>query len=106
MIARPDPNHSLIKDCFWEYNFTAADVKKIIKSGNMREKQFLFEKILANSTHLFRDLKIFTRDNLEILIGSYTVPAFNREYLSRRKNMVEYHFFNQELTIEELKWTV
>jgi len=51
--------------------------------------------------HLFRDLKIFPKDTLEILINNYKVPNFNQEYLSKRKNMVEYHFLKQEL-----KWTI
>jgi len=109
MIARPDPTYAkyqqLLKDCFWEYNFTPADLNKIITSDNVREKQFLFEKILANSTQLLHDLKIFPQAELKFLVDRYKVPTFNHEYLARRKNIVEYHFFNQELTIEELKWT-
>lgn len=109
MIARPDPTHAkyqqLLKDCFWEYHFTPADIDTMITSDNLREKQFLFEKILANSTQLLHDLTIFPKAELKLLVDRYTVPTFNHEYLARRKNIVEYHFFNQELTVEELKWT-
>ena len=94
----------LIKDCFWEYDVTSADLVKMITSGNLQEKQFLFEKILANSTQLLHDLKIFPKDELEMLADSYKVPNFNHEYLSRRLNIIKYHFFDQKLMVEELKW--
>ncbi len=96
--------YQLLKDCFWEYDFTADDIDKIIVSGDVSEKKFLFGKILANSTWLLKDLKLFPKDELKSLLHDYTVPEFNSEYLSRRKNIAEFYFFDQELKIEELKW--
>ena len=96
--------HQLLKDCFWEYDFTADDIDKIIASGDDSEKKFLFGKILANSTWLLKDLKLFLDDGLKSLLNNYTVPEFNSEYLGRRKNIAEFYFFDQELNIEELKW--
>ncbi|MCK5914698.1 MAG: hypothetical protein KAG92_01050 [Deltaproteobacteria bacterium] len=94
----------LIDDCFWDYNFTDKDIDRIATSDDLKQKRFLFEKILANSTWLLKDLKIFPKDQLEQLLSDYVAPNFNYDYLARRKDIVEFHFFGKELSIEELKW--
>ena len=94
----------LLRDCFWEYDFSAEDIGRIVESGSFKEKLFLFEKILANSTDLLLDLQIFDKEELRRLLDSYSVPSFNHDYLKRRKNIVEYFFFDEPLDIEELKW--
>ena len=94
----------LLKDCFWEYDFSSDDINRIIAADDFQEKRFLFGKILANSTQLLKDLKIFPKDELKSLLSDYTIPEFNSEYLRRRKNIVGFYFFDQELKLEELKW--
>lgn len=94
----------MIKDCFWEYNFTLEDIQKLSLSDNSREKEFLFEKILLNSTNLFSDLKIFDSKNLANLISNYKVPSFNSAHAFKRKNLAEVYFLNKPLVINELKW--
>jgi len=93
----------ILKDCFWEYDFSIDDIKKLA-IGDEREKSFLFEKILLNSTVLFNALKIFDNDTLKILIENYKVPKFNDAYISKRKNMAEVYFLNKPVTVNELKW--
>lgn len=39
----------IINDCFWDYNITINDIDNIIKSNNLKEMLFLFEKIIVNS---------------------------------------------------------
>ncbi len=95
---------TILKDCFWEYNFSKEDIVKLAKSQNIAEKKFLFEKILANSTMLIKSMEIFDKNNLKELIESYQIPMFNKDYLSRRLNMLEFYFLNKPLTINELKW--
>ena len=94
----------LLNDCFWEYNFSPEEIDMIIKSEDFQKNRFLFAKILANSTQLLKDLKLFPKERLLSLLESYIVPRFNHEFLARRKNIVEFHFFRQPLNIEELKW--
>lgn len=94
----------LINDCFWEYDFRPNDIIKMIRSDDFQKKKFLFGKILANSTQLLKDLKIFSKEDLQSLVNAYVVPEFNYKFLYRRKNIVEFYFFNKELMIEELKW--
>jgi hypothetical protein len=71
----------------------------------MREKSFLFDKIIQNSGRLFIDLNIFKKENLKQLIEEYKIAEFNNDYLSRRKNLAEVYFFDKPLLIDELKWT-
>lgn len=100
-----DIYHEIAKDCFWEYSFSADEIGKLFKSTDQKEKQFLFEKILLNSHELFRDMKLFDREDLRKMIEGYVVPRFNKEYIYRRKNILEYYFLGKSLDIEELKWS-
>jgi len=105
MTAAKKKNYDrLIKECFWEYNFTPDEIDKLIHSDNINEQLFVFEKILANSTDLLNDMELFDLKDLETLVEKYVVPTFNYAYLARRKNIVEYYFFDKPLEIEELKW--
>ncbi len=70
---------NIIKDCFWDLDFTDKDLADIINSKDIKKK-FLFDKILLNSTNLFIDLKIFNSDDLKILIEKFEVPNFNYDY--------------------------
>ena len=64
----------------------------------------LFEKILLNSTSLLKDLMLFDRNQLKILLENYKLPKFNAEYAFRRKNMADVFFFDKPLLVDELKW--
>jgi len=61
---------------------------------------------LLNSTNLFKDLSIFKREDLRILLEQYRVPDFNRDYIFKRKNMAEAFFFDKPLEVRELKWII
>ena len=95
---------NIIKNCFWEYNFSEADIISLAKSKDRQEQMFLFSKILENSQELIKSMKIFDKSDLKSLIESYRVPTFKHEYMARRFNIVEYYFLNKLLTINELKW--
>ncbi len=92
------------KDCFWDYNFSDEEIIKLATSNDIKEKSFLFQKILLNSTAFLSDLKIFKKDDLIDLINSYKVPKFNHDYIFRRKNMAEVYFLDKPLLVDELKW--
>ncbi len=99
-----DKYQQLIEDCFWDYDFRADDIAGITSSDDFQKKKFLFGKILANSTQLLKDLKIFSQEDLQSLVDAYSVPDFNHEFLCRRKNIVEFYFFNKKLMLEDLQW--
>lgn len=92
------------KECFWDLNISSDDIKNILINNDSKKVNLLFEKILLNSTALFKDLEIFDKKELETLLENYKVPRFNGEYAFRRKNMAEVYFFDKPLLIDELKW--
>ncbi len=94
----------IVKDCFWDLMISHDEIDTILKGDDSRKQNMLFEKILLHSTSLFKDLEIFDKSQLEILLANYKVPSFNAEYTFRRKNMAEVYFFDKPLLIDELKW--
>ena len=96
----------ILKECFWDMDISKETIKNIVNGKNIREKSFLFDKIIKNSGRLFIDLNIFKKEELEKLIENYKVPNFNKNYISRRKNLAEVYFLNKPLLIDELKWIV
>jgi hypothetical protein len=92
------------KECFWDMNISESEVMNIITGQDFRKKQFIFEKILLNSTKLFKDLKVFDIKDLKTLLDKLDIPQFNSGFILRRKNLVDVYFFDAELLIEELKW--
>ena len=94
----------LLKECFWEFGFSPQDIEDLFESRSWEDQQFLFEKILANSTELLVDMELFDMPRLEQLIMAYAVPTFNHSFLLRRKQILEYYFLGSPMQIEELKW--
>jgi len=94
----------LKKECFWEYDFSDEEILGLANSENPKEQSFLFQKILLNSTTLFKDLKIFKIDDLSKLLTDYRVPTFNHDYIFKRKNIAEVYFLDKPLLVNELKW--
>lgn len=100
-----DINYTRIKkDCFWDMNMSKSDMITIVQSNDKRKKKMLFEKILLNSTALFKDLKIFELSDIKYYLENYTIPKFNNQYAFRRKNLAEVYFLDKPLLIDELKW--
>jgi len=95
---------NILKECFWEYSFNIDDIQALAKSQDKQEQMFLFSKILGNAKELFKSMDIFEKNDLKTLIESYKIPTFNRDYMARRINMLEYYFLDKPLTINELKW--
>jgi len=94
----------ILKDCFWDLNLSESDIKEIIQGDDERKKMMLFEKILLSSTAFFKDLEIFSKNELKKLLENYTLPSFNKDFAFRRKNMAEVYFFDKALLISELQW--
>ena len=96
----------IIKDCFWDMDFNVDEISGIVLGNDFKEKIFLFDKILLNSTKFFASLKIFSKEDLEKLIKDYKLPDFNTSIAKRRLNLVEVYFLGMPLKIKELSWTV
>jgi len=78
------------KECFWDVAMSRERFDELVNAQDTKKKQYLFEKILLNST--------------KILVSNMLISQFNRAHILRRKNLVEVYFFNKELQIDELKW--
>lgn len=91
------------KECFWDFEISSKDILAMA-TGNAANQKLLFSKILENSTELLQDLELFSLETLSILLNEYSIPKFNYNYLFRRKNIVEVHFFHKPLLIKELQW--
>ena len=96
----------IIKECFWDLNISAEDIRNILSAPDNRSKSFLFEKILANSTKLLSDLQLFDKITLKTMLEEYKPGQFNHDYLFKRKNIAQVFFFDEPLLIDELKWQI
>ena len=92
------------KECFWDSDITEKMFYDTILSEDTRKKQYIFEKILLNSTKMLKDLTVFPKKDLKKLLDNVNISTFNKEYILRRKNLAEVYFFDKELQIDELKW--
>ncbi|MEI7590862.1 MAG: hypothetical protein WCJ49_06090 [Deltaproteobacteria bacterium] len=99
-----DNYQRIAKECFWDLQVSADDICQIVAGTDFSKKQFLFEKILLNSTRLFNDFSLFPNGDLDVLLENYKVPQFNNAYIAKRKNIAEVYFFNKPLIVDELKW--
>ncbi|MEA2103779.1 MAG: hypothetical protein U9P79_03950 [Candidatus Cloacimonadota bacterium] len=98
---------NIIKDCFWDYDFTLEQIIKIAKTEDFRMKKFLFEKILLNSHDMIRSLKIlFTQEDLIKLVDSFKVPEFNFKYIKHRYLIAKYFITGEKVNIPELEWKI
>lgn len=87
----------ILKECFWDFEFTAEDILRIVKSGSFKEKMFLFEKIIPNSTNMLKALKIFAKDDLYKLLEKYKIPSFNHKLLQKRVSIAMFVFLTGTL---------
>lgn len=94
----------IAKECFWDLHITPDAIETILRSDDERQKAFLFEKILLNSTHVLADLKLFEPDDLRKLLENFKIPTFNYAHIFRRKNIADVYFLGKPLLIDELKW--
>ena len=92
------------KECFWDVAMSKKAFFDILGSQDMKQKQYIFEKILLNSTKMLIDLKTFNKNELKDLTENIKISNFNKAHILRRKNLVEVYFFDKELQIDELKW--
>ncbi len=97
---------SIIKECFWEYQFKADDLLKIALGDNEREQQFLYGIIFENSTNTIKALRIFPKKTLFRLIKSQNSQTFKHRFLERRLKIIKYHFLKEKVSIPGLEWQI
>jgi hypothetical protein len=94
----------IIKESFWDYNFTVYEIKEICQSNNLKNKKFVFEKILKNSTEILIDITIFTENDIIKLLKEFKPPKFNYDFINRRFKILKRLILKEEVEIMELSW--
>jgi len=97
---------TIIKECFWDYDFSENDISNILENGSEKEKIFIFSKILENSCNVLKALKIFNDIELSELLRLYKVPKFNSDFLNKRYKIIKYLILKESVDIPELKWRI
>lgn len=96
--------NQLIKDCFWDYNISEADIHKILESSDWRKKEKLFSKIIYNSTDKARTLQaLFDKETLTKLFSKFTV-TYNDKYIYRYILVLKNIILGENNHIESLAW--
>lgn len=94
----------ILDDCFWDYEFTADELKKMATHSTQAEKRFLFSKIVEHSTDVLNDLEIFSLDDQKALLQEYKVPSFKNDYLAKRNAVLRHFILGEKSYIKELAW--
>jgi hypothetical protein len=94
----------IVKECYWDYDITADDIKNITTLDNMREKKKLFDKIIYNSSHKYLDLTtLFDKVTLRKLFDSFEI-TYNNDFISRQILLLRNLIFEEENIIKVLEW--
>lgn len=95
-----------MKEVFWgDYKIDKKEVIKLIKNGNNFDKNFLFEKILYNSSNILKDLNYFTKKDLTELLKNYKIKnSYKKNFILKRLKILKYLYLGQKQDIKELKW--
>ncbi len=99
-----DVYYQLIKDCFWDYDVTEDIIRDMINSGDLRQKQMLFSKIIYNSTDKARTLQVlFSNETLQKLFSGFK-SSYNHKYIDRHILMLRNILLGENNFIESLQW--
>ena len=93
----------IIRDCYRDYNIFGNDIIEIINSDNFRLKQKLFSKIIYNSKDRLNALLIFSREDLEKLLNSFS-PGYNEREINRHFYVLRNIYLNEKNKVEGLEW--
>ena len=94
---------SMIRDCLWDYSISKPELQSIITGGDMKKKQWLFNRIVYNSQDKIGDLLLFSKKDLCTLFDGFTFSHRSgltwEVYMALRNTML-----NERQYIEKLQW--
>lgn len=96
----------ILRDCMWDCHISARDIERILSSGNEKELNWLFGKILYNSREPVMALRLFRQDQLKRLFKEFVVPRYNRNFIERRFLILRFLFVGEKAKIRGLEWTI
>ncbi|MFA6654020.1 MAG: hypothetical protein WC212_01185 [Candidatus Delongbacteria bacterium] len=95
----------IIKECYWDYNVTAAEILNLSKNGTLRDKKKILEKIIYNSSSKMHDLMLlFDKDELLKMFNEFKPGDFCS---SRSENLIPVLrnlIFGEKNIIKALEW--
>ena len=94
---------NIIKECYWDYNITEADLEKILSSKDTRVIKKLFSKIIYNSKDKLLSLKLFSRQQLEDFFDDFKV-TYNEKYISKHVLILRSLLLGEKHNIKSLEW--
>lgn len=94
---------NIIKECYWDYNITEADLEKILSSKDTRVIKKLFSKIIYNSKDKLLSLKLFSRQQLEEFFDDFKV-TYNEKYISKHVLILRSLLLGEKHNIKSLEW--
>ena len=95
----------ILKESFWDYNFSVNELISICESNDYNNKKFIFNKILKNSTDVLNDLTIFSDSDKIKLLKDFSPSKFNYDFINRRFKILKRLILKEEVDIWELSWT-
>lgn len=93
----------ILRDCYWDYDFSSNEIKSIINSDDFRKKQKLFSKIIHNSTDSLNSLLIFGEKDLKLLFDSFSA-SYNKKYIIKKVMILRNILFGEKNRILTLEW--
>lgn len=94
----------IIKQCFWDYNYTVDKVKDIIENGTTERQIYLLKKIIANYKNHYIVIKIFPAERLKELIRELPIDTFKNEFQNKRVMVLRNIILGENNIPEKLRW--
>jgi len=99
----PTIDSRILKECFWDYDYTEDDLKQIIANADDREIKKLFSKIVYNATDKLQALQLFTQEQLKECFSTFKV-TYNKKYISKHVLVLKSLLLNETHYIKGLEW--
>ena len=93
----------IIKECYWDYNITKDDLKKVLDSNDTRDMKKVFSKIIYNSKDKLLALKLFSIKQLEEFFEDFKV-TYNEKYILKHILVLKNLLLNKQNHIKALEW--
>ena len=95
---------TVIKECFWgDYSLTPETLVKRFESGDDDLKRLVFSKIIANSSHPSRYIRmLYAKEEVETLVASF--DDLHETRIRKRIELVKSNVLQSGVTLPEYAW--
>ena len=106
IIAMNNPSEviqKIIDECYWDYGIADDDILNIVETGQFREKQKLFTRILFNSEDKLKSLTVFHDEDLKPLFDSFSTK-YNYRLISKHVAALRNILLHENNPVEGIAW--